>query len=202
MDGSGFVLSNARTDGIDTGTRGIILNAIKDLDEAQAAATRIAQAVQAQDPTISPSALRMTRFVLEELGANIVQHSGAPETGYAFADLEPSSRRMQLSVADCGIGFLASLQRNPELRGRISDDAEALQLAMTPRVSGTEPSRSNMGWGLKVLLDYSDLLDGELYIASGNAMLVRKSLAGQRTNAVRSIPRWAGSWICVDALLR
>ena len=143
----------------------------------------------------------MVRFVFEELGANVVQHSEAPRTGAGSIAIDDAQHRFELAFADCGIGFLASLQKNPELAGRIADDAEALQLALTPRVSGTGASRSNMGWGLKALVDLSDLLDGDLHIASGSAMLTRRTRAGQRTNAIRAIPPWQGTWICLEARL-
>jgi hypothetical protein len=143
----------------------------------------------------------MARFVFEELGANVVQHSDAPRTGFGWVDVDETVGRLELSFADAGVGFLASLQRNPELAGRVHDDAEALQLALTARVSGTGAGRSNMGWGLKALVDFSDLLDGDLYVASGAAMLVRRTIGGQRANTLRAIPTWRGTWICLDAAL-
>ena len=58
-----------------------------------------------------------------------------------------------------------------------------------------------MGWGLKALVDLSDLLNAELYIASGSALLTRRSSAGQRTNVIREIPEWRGCWIALEAHL-
>ncbi len=173
-----------------------------DLASARRAADMVADALHARSPAFSPSVVRMVRFVFEELGANVVQHSGAPRTGLGWADVDASGKRFALAFADCGVGFRASLQRNPDLTGRIADDAEALQLALTPRISGTASTRSNMGWGLKALVDMSDLLDAELRIASGAAMLTRKTSAAQRTNVIREIPPWQGCWIAVEATLK
>ena len=178
-----------------------VLTPITSLPLARAAAEAVERSLHKRFPEISPSVLRMTRSVFEELGANVVDHTGAPETGFGWADVQLTSRRLHLAFADSGIGFSSSLQRNPELAGRVADDAEALQLALTPRVSGTGPSRKNMGWGLKTLVDLSDLLDGDLHIASGSAMLLRRTRAGQRTNAIRAIPPWQGAWICLEARL-
>lgn len=175
------------------------LRPIVDQRTARQLAEALADALTELRPPISPSIVRMARTVFEELGANVVDHSCRPETGYGFAQVDPSRHRLQLAFADCGVGFRASLQRNPELEGRVSDDSEALQLAMTPRITGTQSPRTNMGIGLKLLTDFSDLLGGDLWIASGSAMLQRKTTAGQRTNVIRSIPTWRGTWICLDA---
>ncbi len=175
------------------------LQPISSLRAARELADKTADAMTAIAPSLSPSIVRMARFVFEELGANVVQHSGSPETGYGYARIDPARRRFELAFADAGIGFRASLQRNPELEGRVSDDAEALQLALTPRITGTSAPRTNMGIGLKLLTEFSDLLGGELWLASGSAMLHRRTAAGQRINSMRSIPPWQGSCVCLEA---
>jgi hypothetical protein len=176
-----------------------LIQPIIDLRTARTMADRTADAMAVVEPAPSPSIVRMARFVFEELGANIVQHSGFPESGYGFAIVDPAQRRLEFAFADAGVGFRASLQRNPELEGRVADDAEAMQLALTPRLTGAASQRTNMGFGLKALTDFSDLLGGDLGLASGSAMLVRRSTAGQRTNVLRSVPPWQGSWIALQA---
>jgi hypothetical protein len=178
-----------------------LLQPIRDLKAARAMSDKAGEALERVIPPASPSIARMARFVFEELGANVVQHSGRPETGFGFTSVEASDRRLELAFADAGVGFRASLQRNPELEGRVSDDAEALQLALNARITGTSAPRTNMGIGLKTLTDFSDLLGGELWIASGSALLQRRTTAGQRTNVVRSIAPWPGTWISLDAPL-
>jgi hypothetical protein len=193
--------SSASTRSAGAGGELALLRPVTDLRTARLLADVAADALSEVNPPLSPSIVRMTRFVFEELGANVIQHSGRPETGYGFVAVDPSRRRLELAFADCGTGFRASLQRNPELEGRVSDDAEALQLALSPRISGTSSPRTNMGVGLKLLVDFSDLMGGDLWLASGSAMLQRKSTAGQRTNLIRTIAPWRGSWICLDAPL-
>jgi hypothetical protein len=178
-----------------------IVSAVVDLHWARRLADLAAEGLEAQMPSLSPSIVRMARFVFEELGANVVQHSARPATGFGVARIDPGGRRLELAFADRGVGFRASLGRNPELEGRIEGDAAALQIALGPRITGTSAPRQNMGIGLKLLVDFSDLLSGELWIASGSAMLHRTRTAGQRVNTVRSIPPWQGAWICLDAPL-
>jgi hypothetical protein len=172
-----------------------LVHPVPDLKAARLMADAVSDAMSKVEPSPSPSVVRMARFVFEELGANVVQHSGRPATGYGCAVIDPEHRRLQLAFADAGIGFRASLQRNPELEGRIVDDAEALQLAVSPRITGTSTPRTNMGIGLKMLTDFSDLIDGELWIVSGSALLQRRTVAGQRTFLTSSVPAWQGSWL-------
>lgn len=93
------------------------------------------------------------------------------------------------------------MQRNPKLEGRIADDAEALQIAITPRATGARSPRSNMGIGLSMLVQLVDLLDGDPWVASGTASLSRRTVGGARTNVIRCTPGRQGSWISFDAPL-
>jgi hypothetical protein len=178
------------------------LRRVLDFATADELASETARCIAAELPDLAPSPLRMSKFVFEELGANIVQHSSRAATGFGLARASGRERRLEISFADAGVGFLASLQRNPEFRGRIADDAEALQLALSPHVTGTSGSRTNMGFGLKLLAGFSDHLGGDLWIASGGSLLLRRTtVSKQRTNVLRSVAAWQGSWICLDAPL-
>lgn len=173
---------------------------IRDLETARRHAEALSECLDRQLPQLAPSPARMARFVLEELGANVVQHSGRPQTGFGLAQAFVNLTRFELAFADRGVGFLSSLQRNPELSGRIGSDAEALQLALSVGVTGSADPRRNMGMGLKLLSDFSDHLGADLWIASGDAVLLRRNSVGrQRVSTVRAAPRWQGTWICLDA---
>lgn len=153
--------------------------------------------LERQLPAAPTSVVRGLRFIIEELGANIVQHCGRPETGFGLAQAYPQQNRVQLAFAGSGVGFLASLQRNLELAGRVSSDAEAIQLATTQGLSGVE-GRTNMGMGIPLLCDISDRLGSDLWILSGSALLYRRTLAGKRVATVSPCPNWQGAWICLD----
>lgn len=148
----------------------------------------------------SSSVLRFARFVFEELGANVVQHSRASETGFGLAQAWRASSRFQFAFADAGVGFLASLQENREFTGRIADDGEALQIALEGGVS--RRGAGNIGMGLSLLKELTDRLGGELFLASGEALLHRRTIAtGARASSVSKIAPWQGAWICVEATL-
>jgi anti-sigma regulatory factor (Ser/Thr protein kinase) len=185
---------------VSTGGRFVELRSIVDLPSARALAEKTASFLETQLPGISPSPLRAARFALEELGANIVQHSESPETGFGLAQAFPARNAIELAFADRGIGFLRSLQKNAELAGRLEDDGEALQLALEEGVTSNPHGRRNMGVGLAQLRTFSDLLDGELWIASGSALLRRRTVvANKRATTVHRIDAWQGSWICLEA---
>jgi hypothetical protein len=182
--------------------RAVPLRPIATLEIARTQAELAVRCIEKQLPELSPSPIRMARFVFEELGANIVQHSGRASTGFGVAKAFPKLRRLQIAFADAGVGFSSSLSRNPEFAGRIADDSEALQLALSPHVSGVGNRATNMGFGLKLLMDFADRLSGDLWLASGTSILHRRTVAGnQRANLVRSIAPWRGSFVCLDAPL-
>jgi anti-sigma regulatory factor (Ser/Thr protein kinase) len=177
------------------------LRRIVDLRVARKLADETADFLETQlgGPTWS-SLLRAARLVFEELGANVVQHSGRPETGFGVAQAFAGSGRLEIAFADAGIGFLASLGKNPEFTGRLRDDAEAVQLALSKQV--TRGGRSNLGWGLDLLGRFVDRIGGELWIASGDALLHRRdAIPPARANTLQPITAWRGAWLCIDALL-
>jgi len=180
--------------------RFVPLRRIVDEATAKSVADETAEVLRAQFPGLPSSVLRGAHFVLEELGVNIVQHSQAPETGFGLAQAYPTERRLQIAFADAGVGFLASLRRNPELTGRVEDEGEAIQLALKEGVSFSG-SEANLGIGLGFLRSFADLLGGDLWIASGGALLHRRTISGQRATTVRPISPWHGAWVCLDAPL-
>lgn len=164
---------------------------------ARTLANQISAVLETELSEASISVLRSLRFVLEEQGVNIVQHSQRPATGFGLAQAYLNRNRIQFAFADAGIGFKASLQRNPELRGRVEDDGVALQLAFEQGLSGIG-GRTNMGFGLHMLGKIADSLGADLWLLSGTACLHRSSIAGRRVAAIRAVPEWQGAWICLD----
>lgn len=186
----------------DPGGKIVPLRRIRDLRTARIVADQTAQVLESELPEVGPSSLRMARFILEELGANIVQHSARPGTGFGMAQAIPQARRIEIAFADAGVGFLESLQRNPELVGRVADEGEALQLALGRGLTSRADGRGNLGLGLDLLVTFSDLLGGDLRVASGDALLHRRTVAGrERVNSVRRTAGWRGSWVCLEAEL-
>ena len=95
-------------------------------------------------------AANLTTVVTElfsELALNAAQHSESQVGAFGcvqFVEFEKGSR-FTCSVADGGIGVLASLSRNKALRSRVSYDWDALELAIRERVSGTGDPHRGIG---------------------------------------------------------
>ena len=170
---------------------------VTDLRGARALANRAADQLEAQLGDQVASSLRAARFSIEELAANVVQHSERTETGFGATRAYPESGRFQIAFADRGIGIKASLEKNLEFHGRIENDAEAIELAIKKKV--TRNGQGNIGWGLYLLTEFSDRLAGDLWIASGAALLHRSGPREARRNEFRAIAPWQGVWICLDA---
>ena len=173
------------------------LGGVTDLRSARMLADQAADQLVAELGEHVEGSLVDARFSLEELGANVVHHSERPETGFGASRGYPANGRFQIAFADHGIGLKASLEKNPEFQTRVSDDTEAIKLAQIKGVTGS--AQEDRGVGLYFLTDLSDRLGGDLWIASGAAMLHRSGPTEARRSEFRAIAPWQGVWICLDA---
>jgi len=179
------------------GGRFVPLECIRDHATAHRLAEAAITCLVAQHPGFSPSLQRTARIVFEELGANIVDHSRRAATGFGVAQAYPKDQRIQIAFADAGVGFLASMQRNRELEGRIDDEGVAIQLALEKGVSGGQAG-ANIGWGLALLRSFVDQFAADLSIASGGVLLQRRTVAGARVNTLSPVSGWKGAFLCFD----
>ena len=103
-----------------------------------------------------------------ELYSNLYEHSEAPETGLIV--FRAKSNRFEFVVADRGIGVLESLKGCTE-HAALSDDGEALRLALTEGVSrhGLGTTR---GLGFRPLFVGLANLNGSLRFRSGDHALL------------------------------
>jgi anti-sigma regulatory factor (Ser/Thr protein kinase) len=186
--------------GAPTAERFVELRAITSKPVAAKLAVDIVEDLAGQFASVPLEVRRKAKLLLEELGVNIVQHSAAERTGFAVVQCLPQSPRIQISFCDAGQGFLASVGRHFEFGSRITDEGKVLELALHDEITFSESSE-NSGVGLRVLRTFSDQLEADLWIASGQSLLHRTSVAGQRVSSVSAIPEWRGAWIGVDLRL-
>lgn len=96
------------------------------------------------------AAVNLATIVAElfsELALNAAEHSQSPIGALGciqFVEFKEGSRFI-CTVADGGIGVLASLRRNESLRRKVSYDWDALELAVRERVSGTGDPHRGIG---------------------------------------------------------
>jgi hypothetical protein len=112
-----------------------------------------------------PASLAMLKMVGELLD-NALTHSASPVGVFAAAQTYPQSRRIEIGVADAGIGIRTHLTRNPKYR-HLRCDTDAIAHALRPGVSGTGDDRGN---GLSDLLAIASQTRGQLLMRSGDAV--------------------------------
>lgn len=85
--------------------------------------------------------------VFAELGNNAVEHADSTIGALGVVQFYrfEEGQRFVVGVADGGIGIRRSLERNPELRDRISYDWDAIELATRERVSSTGSTHRGIG---------------------------------------------------------
>jgi len=137
---------------------------------------------------------------LEEAMRNAVQHAGDTAVRLVAAQRFPQQRRVQLAVADAGVGILQSLQRNAALRPTSS--REALEMAVQPGVSGaaTLPTMSdferNRGFGRFLLTESAAQTLGQLVLAAGDALFVQDG----NHRRIFPIHPWQGTFLALELL--
>src|SRR4029077_11839200 len=118
---------------------------------------------------VGPEVLSALYETLQEVGANVIEHSQATRGGYIAAQVyrrNTPNEFVLLAIGDCGVGIRQSLS----VRYPTASDGEALGLAVSPDISASgEPGR---GQGLpstaKLVMD----LLGRVVVHSGGATIV------------------------------
>jgi anti-sigma regulatory factor (Ser/Thr protein kinase) len=101
-----------------------------------------------------------------EIMQNVVDHARAGG-GFAIAQRATSQREFEIAVADAGIGIATSLRENARYRDKIGDDADAIELALTPGVTAN-PGGANRGVGLAAIQGLLARNAGTLLVRSGS----------------------------------
>ncbi|MGQ0535682.1 MAG: hypothetical protein ACT4PT_06400 [Methanobacteriota archaeon] len=115
------------------------------------------------------------RFATEsfgELATNAVQHAESPVGAFGFIQFYEfeEDERFVIGVADGGIGIRRSLEKNPELQGRIRYDWTAIEEAIRERISRT--GNPHRGIGLYGISEDMKTPGRQLIIHSGQGMLM------------------------------
>jgi hypothetical protein len=116
---------------------------------------------------LTDKAARTLQNSIEELIDNTQQHSQSPVDAVAVAASWRTRRRIELAVADAGIGIPASVGLNPLFADR--PERHRMRAAVERWVSGTtDPNRGNGLWQVRELLQRNE---GTLVLQSGGIRL-------------------------------
>lgn len=150
---------------------------IKNLERIQEVIVRKSKAMANVLSRGNDSFKKWLTYVLTEIMRNIPEHSQAGEIWYC-AQYWPSYDLVELAILDEGIGVRQSLLSNYAYEGLVSDDYEALKLALNPGISRTFAPGSenisndewkNSGYGLYMVSRLCEALGGSFIIASGDS---------------------------------
>lgn len=113
---------------------------------------------------LSPTWVASAHALGYELATNVIRHSGT-RRGVGVVSVEPSRARLNLAIADTGVGIRASLAQNPKFA--TAEDLEAIIAAMGAAATG-EPGK---GAGMGLYLAHHVLQDngGTFLVRSGTA---------------------------------
>ena len=103
-----------------------------------------------------------------ELVNNVLEHSGAAET--AVVGYRVGAGVFEFVVGDRGVGALASLRRCARYR-HLDDAGEALELAISPGVSGLQDAAPNRGYGFQTVFNALADLGGVVRVRSDDHIL-------------------------------
>jgi anti-sigma regulatory factor (Ser/Thr protein kinase) len=147
----------------------------------------------------NPRRLRALHFAFGELCDNATTHSGGSPifvTAQRYSgETSGAPARLELAVADNGVGIPNHLRQNPAYAA-IERDEDAIAKALQPGVSGT---RDRRGYGLHdVLYETSQVANGEMVIYSGKSAAIAPIGEEGRRRRFRALPEpLSGTWIQV-----
>lgn len=146
-----------------------------------------------------PKRLRALHFAFGELCDNATTHSGGSPIFVAAQRYSGATSgapaRLELAVADNGVGIPNHLRQNPTYAA-IERDEDAIAKALQAGVSGT---RDRRGFGLHdVLYETSQVADGEMVVYSGKGSAIAPIGEEGRRRRFRALAEpLSGTWIQV-----
>lgn len=157
----------------------------------------------------APAVADPIRYVISELGRNVLEHSQSPVGGFVCAQYFRNRKRIAIGMADAGIGIASAIRHSH----KAASEALAMKLALTPGISGATPriggNETNAGAGLFFIRSIAKVSGNFFLMYSGNTnyKLLRKQ---QSRNLLFSdptredhrmntdLPTWQGTAIGID----
>ncbi len=116
------------------------------------------------------------QYLIAEILNNVADHSGSPNGGFTMAQYYPQKRKVQVAVADSGVGFLEHIGNK---FSEIKTDEEAIKKAIEMGVTASSNSmyghERNAGYGLYALIEIIKAIKGQVVIISNRGILRYKN---------------------------
>lgn len=151
-------------------------------------------------------------YIVSELVRNVLEHSRAKNGAILCAQYYPKSHAIRIGIADTGVGIRTTINRSYPAK----TDLEAIQLALTPGITGTTRreggTEQNAGAGLFFIKSIASVNRDFLVIYSGSAMykLLSKKTEkmtlhanpfDDRHSKSDEFPYWQGTLVGIDISL-
>lgn len=161
---------------------------------------------------LEPSPAKTIGYIVSELGRNVIEHAQAVNGAFLCAQYYKKSNSIRIGIADTGVGIKKTINRSYSAK----TDLEAIQLALTPGITGTTRreggTEQNAGAGLFFIKSIASVNRDFFVIYSGNGFykLLKKSTKAPRLNADPfqdrhskdgNLPYWQGTVVGVDITL-
>jgi len=119
---------------------------------------------------LSPRHAEPIKYVVSELIRNVIEHSLSENGAIVAAQYYKKSNTIRIGIADTGIGIRESINQSYNTK----NDLEAIQLALTPGVTGTTRKEGgtefNAGAGLFFIKSIAKVNKTFFVVYSGNTM--------------------------------
>lgn len=161
---------------------------------------------------LEPKHAEPIRYIMSELIRNVLEHSLSKDGAIVCAQYYKNSNVIRIGIADTGIGIWQSINQshNPK------NDLEALQMALTPGITGTTTKEGgterNAGAGLFFIKSIASVNSDFFVIYSGKAMYKLLKRTGKkimlhadpfndRHSKQENLPIWHGTTVGIDLSL-
>ncbi|MEK7790243.1 MAG: ATP-binding protein, partial [Deltaproteobacteria bacterium] len=151
-------------------------------------------------------------YIVSELVRNVIEHSNATNGALLCAQYYKKSNSIRIGIADTGVGIKTTINHSYSAK----TDLEAIQLALTPGITGTTRreggTEQNAGAGLFFIKSIASVNRDFFIIYSGNSLykLLRKMTKRIHLNADpfkdrhskrKDLPYWQGTVVGIDITL-
>lgn len=154
------------------------------------------------------------KYVISELVRNVLEHAQTQQGAMVCAQYYKDSNTIRIGVADCGVGIYETMRTHHP----VSDDMEAMRLALKPGVTGTTSKEGgtelNAGAGLFFIKSIAKVNRDFFVIYSGSAMYKLLKTSGKskkiylysnpfedRCSKKDSLPKLSGTVVGIDISL-
>lgn len=162
---------------------------------------------------LEPQHVEAIQYIISELVRNVLEHAQTTGGAIICAQYFKKSNTIRIGIADAGIGLKSSIGRSYS----VSDDLDAIKLALWPGVTGTtnKPggSEQNAGAGLFFIKSIAYVNSDPFMIYSGSSMykllkrpatkkpILAANPFSDRHSKEINLPHWKGVVVGIDMSL-